>query len=89
MEHPVTPVYLDHQVLKVSQVSQEALDVQGLMVPKEKEETLALEASLGHKVSLDQEVILEVQVVQDPVSTEQGERMVLQGVLEPKVSLEM
>ena len=40
------------QVLKVSQVSQEALDVQGLMVPKEKEETLALEASLGHKVNL-------------------------------------
>lgn len=89
MEHPVSPVYLDDQVLKVSQVSQEALDVQGLMVPKEKEEILALEASLDHKVSLDQEEILAVQVLQDRVSTEAGERTVLQGVLEAKASLEM
>lgn len=45
------PVY-KCQVLKVRQVSQEVLDVQGLMVPREKEETLALEASLDHKVNL-------------------------------------
>lgn len=44
---PVCPC----QVLKVSQVSQEALDVQGLTVPKEREETLGLEANLDHKVN--------------------------------------
>lgn len=40
------------QVLKVSQVSPEALDVQGLTVPKETEETLDMGASLDHKVNL-------------------------------------
>lgn len=88
MENPDPPVFLDDQVLKVSQVSQEALDVQGLMVPKEREETRPLEASLDHKVSLDQEETLEFQVFQDKVLTESGERMVLQGVLEPKARLE-
>lgn len=40
------------QVLKVSQDSQEALDVQGLMGPKEREGTPASEASLGLQVTL-------------------------------------
>lgn len=88
-ETPVFPVYLDDQVLKVGQDSQEALDVQGLMVPKEREETPVSEANLDHKVSLDPEEILELQVFQDNFLMEAGERMVLQGVLEPRASLEM
>ncbi len=44
------------QVLKVSQVYQEAPDVQGLQVPKEREETLVLEVSLVHKVNLHESV---------------------------------
>lgn len=36
----VSPAYLDSQVIKVSQVPLETLVVQGLMVPKEKEEIL-------------------------------------------------
>lgn len=38
------------QVLKVSQVSQEAPGVQDSTAPKEREETPATEASLDHKV---------------------------------------
>lgn len=87
-EPPVTPVYLDDQLLKVSQVSQETLGVQGLTVPKEREETPVLEANLDHKVSLDPEGTLDFQVLQDRVLTEAGQRMVFQGVLEPRASLE-
>lgn len=44
--------FCTHQALKVSQVFQEALDVQGWMAQKEKEETLVLEVNLDHKVKL-------------------------------------
>lgn len=87
-ETPVSLVYPDDQVLKVWQVSQEALDVQALMVPKEREETLVLEANQDHKVSRDPEGTLEFQVFQDKVLMEAEGRMVFQGVLEPRASLE-
>lgn len=87
-ETPVSPVYLDDQVLKVSQVCQEVLGVQGLTVPKEREETLVLEANLDHKVSLGPEGTLELQVFQDRVLMEAEARMEFQGVLEPRASLE-
>lgn len=88
-ETPVSPVYPDDQVLKVSQVSQEALDVQGLTVPKEREETLVLEANLDHKAFRDPEGILDFQVYHHRALMEPGGRMALQGVPEPRASLEM
>lgn len=57
------------------------------MVPKEREETPALEANLDHKVSLDPEGTLDFRVLRDRVSMEPGGRMVFQGVLEPRASL--
>lgn len=86
-ETQASPVYLDNQVLKVSQGPQEALDVQGLMAPEEREGTRVSEASLDLKVSLDPEGTLEFQVSQGRVLMGPGVRMVSQGVLEPKASL--
>lgn len=80
--------YLDGLALKVSQVSLEVQGVQGWMVEKEKGETLVLVASLDHKVSLDQEVTLELQEFQDRVLMVQVGRMVFQVFLEPRDSLE-
>lgn len=87
-ETPVFLVYLDDQVLKVSQVCQEVLDVQVLMGLKEREETPVLEANLAHKVSPDPEGTLEFQEFQDSFLTEAGGRMVFLGVLEARASLE-
>lgn len=87
MDSPVCPAYPDDQALKGNQVSQEVLDVQGSMVPKEREETPVLEANLDHKVSLDPEGTLESQVPLDRCMMAAGGRMVFQGVLEPKASL--
>lgn len=87
METPVFLVYPDDQALKVNQVYLEVLDVQGLMVPKEREEILVLEVNLDHKVSLDPEGTLEVQVSQDRASTVAGGKTAFQGVPEPKGSL--
>lgn len=88
-ETPVSLVSQDDQVLKDSPGYQAALDVQGSMELKEKEETLVLEASPDHKVSLDPEGILDFQVHQDRLLMEAGVRMEFLGGLEPKVSLEM
>lgn len=88
METPVSPVYLDDQVLKVSQVSQEAPDVKGFPVQKEKEEIPVLEANLAHKVSLDPEGIPVFQVVLDQVLMVLEGKMVLRGALEARASLE-
>lgn len=87
METLVFLVYPDDQALKVNQVSQEVLDVQDLMVPKEREETLVLEVNLDHKVSLDPEGMLELQVSQDRASMAAGGKTVFPGVLEAKASL--
>lgn len=87
LETPVCLVYPDDQALKGNQVSQEVLDVQGSMVPKEREETPVLEANLDHKVSLDPEGTLESQVPLDRRMMAAGGRMVFQDVLEPKASL--
>lgn len=88
-ETPVIPVYLDDQVSKGSQVPQENLDVQGMTVPKEREETPVSEAYPDHKVSLDPEGILDFQVNEHRNLMEPGGRMVLRGVLEPRASPEM
>lgn len=88
LETPDTPEHLDDQVLKVNQASQEDQDVQGLMEPKEREEIMAMEANLDHKVSLDPEEILEFPVSQDRALMEAEGRTVFPGVLEPKASLE-
>lgn len=88
METPVSPVYLDDQVLKVSQVSQEAPAVKGFLAQKVKEEIPVLEANLVHKVSLDPEGMLVFQVVLDRVLMVPEGKMVLRGVLEPRASLE-
>lgn len=45
------------QALKVSQVSQESLDVQGVTVPKEREETPVLGDNLDHKVNVTEKLI--------------------------------
>lgn len=88
MEILVSLVYPDDQVLKVSQVCQEALDVQGLMVPREKEEILVLVANLDLKVFQDLEVTPEFLVLRDGLLTAVGERMEFQGFQEVRVSLE-
>lgn len=88
METLDTPVYLEHQVLKVSPVSQEDLHVQVLMGPKEKGGTLALEASLDHKVFLGPEGMLVLQVSQDRATMEAGGRMVSLDGQDQKASLE-
>lgn len=88
METPARPVFPVDQALRVSQVSQEDLDVPGLMVPKERGEILVLEAGLDHKVFLDQEENLDFQVHLDRVLMAPGGKMVSPGVLEPKANLE-
>lgn len=85
-DSPVTPVHLDDQALKVSQVCPEDQDVQGSTVPKEREESPVSEVYLDHKVSPDPEETLEVQVSRDTATTEAGGRTVSRGVLEPKAS---
>lgn len=87
-ETQAIPVSLDNQVLKVNQGSKGPLDVQGLMAPKEKEETPAPEACVDLKVSLDPEGTLVFQVSQGRVLTGPGVRTVSQAVLEPRASLE-
>lgn len=77
-------MYLDDQVSKVSQVSQEALDVQGLTAPREIEETPVSEANLDHKVSPDPEGILVFPGLQDRLLMEAGGRVVSPGVLEQR-----
>lgn len=89
LETPVTPVYQEDQVLKVSPVYQAVPDVPGLMEPKERGETLVLEANLDHKVFLDPEEILDFQVPQGSPLMGPGGRMEFLGGLEPKVSPEM
>lgn len=88
METPVSLVSRDDQVLKVNQVSQEALDVQGSMGLKEREETLVLGDNLDLKVSQGPEEILEFQVPQEGRLMEAEARMESLGVLEPRASLE-
>lgn len=88
MEILDTQVYLEDQVQRVSLVSQEPLDVQGSMVPKEREETPALEDSQDHKVSPDPEENPESQVSQDRAWTEAGGRMVFLGGPEQRACLE-
>lgn len=87
-ETQAIPVSLDNQVLKVNQGCKGPLDVQGLMAPKEKEETPAPEACVDLKVSLDPEGTLVFQVSQGRVLMGPGVRTVSQAVLEPRASLE-
>lgn len=81
-------MYLDDQVLKVSQVPPEVLDVQGLTGPKGREEILVLEASLDNKVSRDPEGTLVFQVLRVRLLMAAGGRTASRGVPEPKASPE-
>lgn len=88
LETPVFLVCLDDQASKVSRVSQEALDVQGLMALRERRESPVLEANQDRKVSLGKGGTPEFQVLQERVTMAQGEKMAFQDFLDLKASLE-
>ncbi|MEQ2202551.1 hypothetical protein XENOCAPTIV_006112 [Xenoophorus captivus] len=88
LETPVLLGCLDDQAPKVRQVSQEALDVQGLMEPKEKRENPVLEANQDHKVFLVPEGIPEFQGLPEQVLMGRGVEMAFQEFLDPKANLE-